>query len=269
MHETESTSAQLPEMTGIYLLNGTAAADRLIVALDFNTAAEAGRLVRQLDGTVNFYKVGWQLFLGEGWPFVRALLEDGRKVFLDLKINDIDQTVKAALANMPGEFAGRPELLTIYGSSATVNAAKQGRGANDKPYLLMLTVLSSMDASDLEEFSTDGSAPDTGTVIRRRAQQALDAGCEGLIASGASVRDLRRTFPDRKFLIVSPGIRPGASGHDEHKRTLTPSRAIADGADYLVVGRPITRAADPLLAAQSIIAEMETALDEPSGAIIE
>ena len=256
-------------MTSRYLSSGAAPAERLIVALDFDTAASANRLIEQLDATVNFYKVGWQLFLGEGWPFVRALLEDGRKIFLDLKINDIDQTVQAALANMPGEFAGRLELLTINGSSATVNAAKKGRGANDKPYLLMLTVLSSMDAADLQELSHDGTAPDTETVVRRKAQQALDAGCEGLIASGTSVRTLRREFRDRDFLIVTPGIRPRDSGHDDHKRTLTPYQGIAYGADYLVVGRPITRSSEPLQTAQAIISDIEAALDKLSGAIIE
>ncbi len=237
-----------------------AAADRLIVALDFDNAADANRLIKQLEGTVNFYKVGWQLFLGEGWPFIRTLLEAGRKVFLDLKINDIDRTVEAALANMPNEFSGRLELLTIHGGSSTVTAAKQGRGDNDKPYLLMLTVLSSMDAADLKELSPDGAMPDTDAVVLRRAQQALDAGCEGLIASGSSVRALRRELRDREFLIVTPGIRPADSGHDDHKRTLTPCQAIGDGADYLVVGRPITRSPDPLKTAQSIIADIQAAL---------
>ena len=248
-------------MANKFLPGGLAAAERLIVALDFNTAAEANRLIEQLDDSINFYKVGWQLFLGEGWPFVRTLLEDGRKVFLDLKINDIDQTVQAALANMPSEFAGSLELLTINGGSATASAAKKGRGVNRKPNLLMLTVLSSMDASDLKELSPDGAAVDTETVVKRRAQQALDAGCEGLIASGTSVRDLRREFRDREFLIVTPGIRPRDSGYDDHKRTLTPYQAITSGADYLVVGRPITRASNPSQAAQSIISDMEAALD--------
>ena len=238
-----------------------APADRLIVALDFDSAAEANRLIEKLEGTVDFYKVGWQLFLGAGWPFIKALLEAGRKVFLDLKINDIDRTVEAALANMPNEFAGRLELLTIHGGSSTVAAARQGRGDNDKPYLLMLTVLSSMDAADLKELAPDGAVPDTDAIVLRRARQALDAGCEGLIASGSSVCALRRELCDREFLIVAPGIRPADSGHDDHKRTLTPGQAIADGADYLVVGRPITQSPDPLRTAQSIIADMETALD--------
>ena len=238
-----------------------APADRLIVALDFDSAAEANRLIEKLEGTVNFYKVGWQLFLGEGWPFIRTLLEAGRKVFLDLKINDIDRTVQAALANMPNEFAGRLELLTIHGGSSTVTAAKQGRGDNDKPCLLMLTVLSSMDAVDLKELAPDGAVPDTDAIVIRRARQALDAGCEGLIASGSSVRALRRELCDREFLIVTPGIRPADTGQDDHKRTLTPHQAIGDGADYLVVGRPITQSPNPLRTAQSIIADIQAGLD--------
>ena len=147
---------------------------------------------------------------------------------------------------MPNEFAGRLELLTIHGGSSTVTAAKQGRGDNDKPCLLMLTVLSSMDAADLKEFAPDGAVPDTDAIVIRRARQALDAGCEGLIASGSSVRALRRELCDREFLIVAPGIRPADTGQDDHKRTLTPRQAIADGADYLVVGRPITQSPNPL-----------------------
>ena len=237
-----------------------APADRLIVALDFDSAAEANHLIEKLEGAVNFYKVGWQLFLGEGWPFIRTLLEAGRKVFLDLKINDIDRTVQAALANMPNEFAGRLELLTIHGGSSTVAAARQGRGDNDKPCLLMLTVLSSMDAADLKELAPDGAVPDTDAIVIRRARQALDAGCEGLIASGSSVRALRRELCDREFLIVVPGIRPADSGQDDHKRTLTPRQAITDGADYLVVGRPITQSPDPLHTAQSIISDIQAGL---------
>ena len=117
-----------------------------------------------------------------------------------------------------------------------------------------------MDAADLKELSPDGAMPDMDTVVLRRAQKALDAGCEGLIASGSSVRALRRELHDREFLIVTPGIRTADSGHDDHKRTLTPRQAIAGGADYLVVGRPITQSPDPLQATQSIIADIQAAL---------
>ena len=147
-------------MANRFLPNGLAAAERLIVALDFNSAAEANRLIGQLGGAVNFYKVGWQLFLGEGWPFIRSLLEDGRKVFLDLKINDIDQTVQAALANMPGEFAGSLELLTINGGSATASAAKKGRGANRQALPADADrIVQHGRGSDLKELSPDGAAP--------------------------------------------------------------------------------------------------------------
>ena len=247
-------------MANKYLPAGLKPADRLIVALDFDTVAEANRLIKQLAGAVNFYKVGWQLFLGAGWPFIKTLLQAGRKVFLDLKISDIDRTVQAALANMPDEFAGELELLTIVGDGATVTAAKKGRAGRNKPYLLMLTLLSSMDDADMQVLYPAGTTIDTATVVNRKAQQALDAGCEGLIASGRSVRTLREHFQDREFLLVTPGIRPRDAGRDDHKRTLTPYQAIANGSDYLVVGRPITRAVDPLLAAQSIIADIGVAL---------
>ena len=234
--------------------------ERLIVALDFNTAAEAEGLIRQLDGAVNFYKVGWQLFIGEGWPFVRRLLEQGRKVFLDLKIHDIDNTVRAALANMPAAFAGGLEFLTLHGNAATVAAARQGRrGA--KPRLLMLTLLSSMDAADLDQ-GPAGAAVDLPALVKARAKGALDAGCEGLIASGESVKMLREQFLERDFVIVTPGIRPQDAGRDEHKRALTPQAALRYGADYLVVGRPIARAADPLAMARAIIADIAAATGE-------
>lgn len=249
-------------MTNKRLPPGLEPADRLIVALDFDTAAAANRLVEQLDGLVGFYKVGWQLFLGEGWPFVAALLESGRRVFLDLKINDIDQTVKMALTNLPDKFTGALELLTISGTGATAAAARAGRGDCAKPYLLMLTLLSSMDESDLAALYPGQRPPDMDTVIRLRAQAALDAGCEGLIASGRSVRALREQFSAREFLIVTPGIRPRDTGADEHKRSLTPYQAMLDGSDYLVVGRPVSRAADPRAVARAIITEMQAALAE-------
>lgn len=247
-------------MTSKYLPDELTPSGRLIVALDFNSAEEANELINALGKTVGFYKVGWQLFLGEGWPFVKSLLQRGKKVFLDLKINDIGQTVQAALANVPNDFAGKLELLTIHGSAQTVAAAKKGRGHNAKPYLLMLTVLSSMDSRDLEDFCFPANGTDTATIVKLRAKRALDAGCEGLIVSGASVSALRQEFQGREFLIVTPGIRPRDAERDDHKRTLTPYEAIAQGSDYLVVGRPITRADDPVEAALSIISDIESVL---------
>ena len=247
-----------------------AASERLIVALDFDTAGEARSLVEGLGDTVGFYKVGWQLFLGAGWPFVEDLLESGKKVFLDLKIGDIGTTVRAAVGNMPDCSAGRLEMLTLQGGRATVQAAMAGRGERTRPWLLMLTVLSSMDGADLGDLYPGGHGSSTLVdVIRIRARMALDAGCEGLIASGESVRDLREHFSDRQFLIVAPGIRPEAAARDDHKRSLTPYQAIRYGADYLVMGRPVTGADRPNDVVQSVISEIERALQDrevPPGA---
>ncbi len=239
------------------------ARDRLIVALDVDTASEADALVANLGETVGYYKVGWQLFIGAGWAYVQHLLAQGKRVFLDLKIGDIDNTVRAALNNMPDEFAGRLELLTLQGSAATVRAAKAGR-RGEKPYLLMVTLLSSMDGTDLAETGA-GPESDVSAWIRQRAKSALDAGCEGLIASGKSVRELREAFPDIPFLIVTPGIRPQGDSVDEHKRSLTPYQAILDGADLLVVGRPVIAATDPSGTASAILDEIENALRESAG----
>ena len=240
-----------------------AASERLIVALDFDTAEEARSLVDALGDTVGFYKVGWQLFLGAGWPFVESLLDAGKKVFLDLKIGDIGNTVRAALGNIPDRFAGRLEMLTLQGGQATVQAAMAGRGERSRPWLLMLTVLSSMDDTDLENLYPGGHAGGTlAGVVRLRARMALDAGCEGLVASGESVKDLREYFWDRQFLIVAPGIRPESAARDDHKRSLTPYRAILYGADYLVVGRPVTGSEQPENVARSLVSEMESALQD-------
>lgn len=244
-----------------YLLEGITPSERLIVALDFDTAKEALALVETLGEAVCFYKVGWQLFLGEGWGLLRSLLKKGKKVFLDLKINDIEATVRAALSNMPKEFGGNLELLTIHGNGPTVKAAKAGRNGNSKPYLLMITALSSMDDADLMDvFSTSDRNISMSDYVKFRADRALTAGCDGLIASGNNVKELRETFRDKDFLIVSPGIRPAGYSHDDHKRTLTPYEAIISGSDYLVVGRPITRSRDPLNSAKKIIVDIERAL---------
>lgn len=246
-----------------YLPNGIAPPDRLIVALDFNTAGEADLLVEKLGEAVGFYKVGWQLFLGTGWPFVKSLLERGKKVFLDLKIGDTENTVRAALANMQNEFAGNLELFTLQGNGPTVDAAKSGRAGNAKPYLLMVTALSSMgDADAREVYTTGDDRAGVSGIVRLRAQQALEAGCEGLIASGESVREVREAFKDHEFLIVTPGIRPAGADQDDHKRSLTPYAAMMYGSDYLVVGRPVTRSGDPLESAESIVSDIGRALED-------
>ena len=224
---------------------------RLIVALDFEGRDPALRLADQLGDLVSFYKVGWQLFIGAGFPFVRELRRRGKKVFLDVKMDDIEATVEAAVRNMKDEV----DLLTLHGTGATVRAARAGRGGRARPRFLMVTALSSVDSADLGTMSA-GPGLEIDDYALRKAHEALDAGCDGLIASGSSVGRLRAAFPGRDFLMVVPGVRPSGTGTDDHKRTLTPTEAIRSGADYLVVGRPVRNAPDPAASAARIVDEI-------------
>lgn len=222
--------------------------ERLIVALDFDGRGPALGLVDRLGDLVSFYKVGWQLFIGAGFPLVRELAAREKKVFLDLKMGDIEATVRSAVGNMKDEV----EFLTIQGTAATVGAAKDGRADRVRPKLLFVTALSSVDAADVRVTAANPEL-DIDDYAVERARDALDAGCDGLIASGSSVGRIRSAFPDREFLVVVPGIRPAGTGTDDHKRTLTPLEAVRDGADYLVVGRPVRDDRDPAGSAARII----------------
>ena len=231
------------------------AAKRLIVALDVDTVGEAMRLVDRLGESVSFYKVGWQLFMGTHFQVPAALAERGKKVFLDLKIEDIPATVERALRNVPKVAADFLEVMTLKGSSAPVEAVRESR-PNGRPKLLMLTLLSSMGGEDLRDVYGDGAAIDTDAIALRRARRAIAAGCDGVVASGASVAKLRHVLGPEP-LIVTPGIRPRGAPQNDQKRVLTPFEAIRDGADYLVVGRPIREAPDPASAAQAVIEEID------------
>ncbi|MCZ6804256.1 MAG: orotidine-5'-phosphate decarboxylase [Proteobacteria bacterium] len=234
------------------------APERLIVALDVNSKEEALELVGKLDGVVGFYKVGWQLFIKTGMEFVGELIDSGKKVFLDLKMGDIEETIRRALANLPDGI----ELLTIHGNGPTVEAAKLGRNGKEKPKLLMLTALSSQDTIDIRDMFADSSIT-RENYVSWKGKISLDAGCEGLIASGDAVSQLREEFSDKEFIIVTPGIRPSGFSKDDHKFSMTPYDAIISGADYLVVGRPITKSSgDSSETAKSIISEIQKALDE-------
>ena len=225
--------------------------ERLIVALDFDGRDPALRLVERLGDPVSFYKVGWQLFIGAGFPFVRELRERGKRVFLDLKMDDIEATVESAIGNLGEEV----ELFTLQGTVATVRAAMAGRATRSRPGFLLVTALSSHDSKDVRGVAANpGLDIDDYAIVR--ARDALDAGCDGLIASGTSVGRLRSAFPDRDFLLVVPGIRPAGDDANDHKRTLAPAAAIRDGADYLVVGRPVRNAPDPVAAAARIVDEI-------------
>jgi orotidine-5'-phosphate decarboxylase len=237
------------------------ARDRLIVALDVNTKDDAIALIDRLGDVVSFYKVGLQLFLGDGYQTIRELHARGKKVFLDLKIEDVPETVKLAIRNM--EAMGT-EFFTIKGNGATTRAALDARGADKEfPKFLQLTVLSSWDQADLDEYLCPKGGQASITVEDFAVywgRKVKEAGCDGLIASGASIRKLRDEFGD-KVIIVAPGIRPAGTFKDDHKRSTTPFQAIIDGADYLVVGRPIRNSADPRETAEDIIQDIKGALE--------
>jgi orotidine-5'-phosphate decarboxylase len=226
------------------------AQERLIVALDVDTLADALRMVDRLGDDVSFYKVGLQLFMAGGLTIVKRIVEEGKKVFLDLKIDDTPRTVQEAVRNSAIDGV---EFFTLQGNADTVHAARAGRGQRSSPRFLQVTYLSSWDSSDL--LAGNGSIDDQ---VVQRARRIVDSGCDGVIASGTSVSRLRREFPG--MLIVTPGIRPTGASSDDHKRSMTPIEAISSGADYLVVGRPIRSSDDPQGTAHKIQQEIEQAL---------
>jgi orotidine-5'-phosphate decarboxylase len=232
--------------------------DRLIVALDVPTVDEALRLVETLDN-VSFFKIGLQLFMTGGLPTLLDSLRH-KHVFVDLKVpGDIANTVAAVVdACVTGNVA----FLTLSESMPppaikAATLARQARGS-ERPKFLTVPYLSSLDASDLP--SVAAGEHDLDTVILKRARTAIEAGCDGLIASGQAIRLLRTAFP-RPTIIVSPGIRLAGAAADDHKRHCTPAEAIQLGADYLVVGRPIRKASDPRDTARRIMAEIDQALE--------
>jgi orotidine-5'-phosphate decarboxylase len=229
------------------------AGERLILALDVDAEAEAWKLVDDLDGVVSFFKVGLELFVGAGPEFVRRLLDRGKKVFLDLKFNDVPETVERAVRRAAGLGVS---FLTIHGTTGTVRAAVRGRGATDLK-LLAVTVLTSLDADDIREL---GYACPVADLVLFRARAALDAGCDGVISSGREAGAIRE-FAGGRLLIVTPGIRPSDGRRDDHKRSVSPAEAIAAGADYLVIGRPIRDAPDRRGVASGVVREMQGAFD--------
>lgn len=239
-----------------------ASGDRLIVALDVATRSEALGIVDRLDGLVTFYKVGYQLFVAEGMSFVRELLGRGLRVFLDLKMDDVDETIASAVREVARNSV---HLLTLHGGAATVRAAVAGRGSAPLPQLLSVTLLSSLGEQDLIDFQVVGPTARFRNLLEYvlwRAETAVAAGCDGLIASGETIGAVReRVGPGP--LIVSPGIRPSGIAANEHKRSTTPSAAISSGADYLVVGRPVRTATDPRATVSAIIEEIDRATSRP------
>jgi orotidine-5'-phosphate decarboxylase len=228
------------------------AKDRLIVALDVADVAAARKIIDRIGDGACFFKIGYRLGFAGGLELARELIGEGKRVFLDFKLHDIGNTVKDGVASLSKLGA---DFLTVHGFPQTMKAAVEGRG-RARTRILAVTVMTSYDDSDLREAGYDLGVSE---LVRRRARQALDAGCDGLITSPKEVAELRALVgPD--MLLVTPGIRPAGADQGDQKRVMTPAEAIAAGADYLVVGRPVIAATDPRGAARAIIEEIEQGL---------
>ncbi len=226
--------------------------DRLIVALDVPSVDEAKALIERLGDSAGVYKIGLELLFSGGFELVRQLAR-GRRVFVDAKLLDIEATVERATASIARMGV---EFLTVHALDCkTLAAAVKGRG-DSALKLLGVTVLTNLSSSDLIEQCIDHPL---GELVLHRAKLAKEAGLDGVVASGHEAAKIRKVAgPD--FLIVTPGIRPGGAETQDQTRAMTPKAAIGAGADYLVVGRPITRAPDPRAAAEAIAGEIAAAL---------
>jgi len=222
--------------------------DRLIVALDLPGVAAADAMVAKLGDSVSFYKIGYQLAYAGGLPFTRELVNAGKKVFVDLKLHDIGNTVARGVESIATLGA---TFLTVHAYPQTMKAAVEARAGSDLK-ILAVTVLTSYDDGDLHAAGYRFTVSD---LVEARAQQAQVLGVDGLVSSPEEAASLRRII-GHQMQLVTPGVRPAGSASGDQKRIMTPSRAIAAGADYLVVGRPITEATDPLRAAEAIQAEI-------------
>jgi orotidine-5'-phosphate decarboxylase len=229
--------------------------DRLIVALDVKDVPAARAVVQQLEGVADFFKVGLTLQLAAGVEdFIQELIRSGKRVFLDYKYYDISETLRKTVARA-AELG--VSFLTIHGPSVLIRAAVEGRGGSNLK-LFAVTVLTNLEAGDIAEMGYTNHTPEQ--LVLFRAKKALEAGCDGVIASGREARQIKALAAE-KLLVITPGIRPDGYPEDDQKRKTTPADAVAAGADYLVVGRPITAAADMRLAAQEILKQMQAAFD--------
>jgi orotidine-5'-phosphate decarboxylase len=240
--------------------------DRLIVALDVSSAAAAQKIVSALGDSVHLYKVGMQLYTAEGPQIVRDLIHSGRRVFLDLKYHDIPNTVASAVREaaqlgvsmLTVHASGGENMLRAAAEASRVQADIHVRSLQ----ILAVTVLTSMDESDLHQTGVSGTLLDQVLWL---ASTALDAGCAGIVSSAREVKALRTKLGEH-FLIVNPGVRPAGTDHGDQTRVVTPTEAIQAGATHIVVGRPITAAKDPVSAARAIQQEIRAAAGEASPA---
>jgi len=221
----------------------------LIVALDVETAGEARALAGRLGDHVGFYKVGMELFTSAGMSIVQELLDRGKEVFLDLKLYDIPETVKRAVAQVART---RVRFLTVHAVGSVMRAAREGKGAGG-PQLLAVTVLTSFGPADVADLGYSG---EISQLVETRTRQAVEAGIEGVVTSPLEAAAVRRVAGPQT-LIVTPGVRSAGSTRGDQRRVATPAEAIQAGADYLVMGRQITRAADPASEALRVLEEIE------------
>ncbi len=232
-------------------MNDGSMRERLIVGLDVPTIANAEKAVADIGDACVFYKIGYQLVFAGGLEFARDLIDDGKQVFLDMKLLDIDNTVAKGVENICKMGVS---MLTIHAYPKAMRAAvaaAEGSGL----CLLGVTVLTSMDDDDLADAGYAGTAPD---LVARRASDALAAGMGGIVCSAAEAAKVRELIGPG-MAVVTPGIRPTGADHGDQKRVVTPTEAIRDGASHLVVARPIIAAADRRAAANAIVAEMAIA----------
>ncbi|WP_429810872.1 orotidine-5'-phosphate decarboxylase [Ensifer sp. B1-9] len=228
------------------------ARDRLIVGLDLPTIADAERIVSTLGDEVSFYKIGYQLVFAGGLEFARDLAKSGKKVFLDMKLLDIDNTVAKGVENI---VKMGMSMLTLHAYPKAMKAAVEAARGSDL-CLLGVTVLTSMDEQDVIDA---GYEYDPHTLVLRRAEQARAAGMGGIVCSAEESAAVRKIIgPD--MALVTPGIRPAGADKGDQKRVMTPAEALKAGSSHLVVARPIVAAAEPLAAARAILAEMDGAL---------
>ncbi len=242
--------------------SASAARERLIVALDLPSSDAASRMAGKLHGHVGMFKVGMELFGAEGPALPRGLAARGEGVFLDLKFHDIPNTVRAA-AREAAQLGVRMINVHASGGRKMMAAAREGvesvsSGAS-RPLILAVTALTSLTPEDLQEIGLAGTPEE---AVIRLAQLAQRAGMDGVVASAKEAAAIRAAC-GQKFIIVTPGIRPAASAAQDQARVSTPADAIRAGADYLVVGRPITGAADPAAAADAVAAEIQEAISAP------
>jgi orotidine-5'-phosphate decarboxylase len=224
--------------------------DKLIVALDVPSVAAAEKMVDRLGETVGFYKIGYQLAFAGGLTFAETLIGAGKRVFLDLKLHDIGNTVAKGVESVARLGA---TFLTVHAYPQTMKAAVEARGGGLR--ILAVTVLTSYDDADLAAAGYDFTVSE---LVAERAAQARDIGVDGLVCSAEEAANLR-TIVGSALALVTPGIRPAGVDTDDQKRVMTPSHAIMAGADHLVVGRPILEAADPKAAAVAILKEIAAA----------